>query len=176
MGRRKPDSRTAKPDRSRLERRRLIVGVLCFLWFGCIAARLYYFQVIQYVELLARAQRQQQHTIEVAPERGVIYDRQMNPLAMSLAVDSVYAVPSELTEPQDGGFCSCRRSWGWMRTNFATASRRHILLLGQAARDRCRGHTSSRVETEGHLFSARDQALLPQRESGRASHRLRGPG
>ena len=100
MGRRKPDSRTAKPDRSRLERRRLIVGVLCFLWFGCVAARLYYFQVIQYVELLARAQRQQQRTIEVAPQRGVIYDRQMNPLAMSLGVDSVFAVPSELTEPQ----------------------------------------------------------------------------
>ena len=98
MGRRKPDSRTAKPDRSRLERRRLIVGVLCFLWFGCIAARLYFLQVIQYVELLNRAQRQQQRTVEVAPQRGVIYDRQMKPLAMSLAVDSVYAVPSEFTD------------------------------------------------------------------------------
>ena len=74
--------------------------MLCFLWFGCVAARLYYFQVIQYVELLGRAQRQQQRTIEVAPQRGAIYDRQMNPLAMSLGVDSVFAVPSELTEPQ----------------------------------------------------------------------------
>ncbi|MGA2982775.1 MAG: penicillin-binding protein [Terriglobia bacterium] len=100
MGRRKPDSRTAKPDRSRLERRRLIVGVLCFLWFGCVAARLYYLQIIQYVELLSRAQRQQQRTIEVAPQRGAIYDRQVNPLAMSLGVDSVFAVPSELAEPQ----------------------------------------------------------------------------
>jgi len=100
MGRRKPGSRTAKPDRSRLGRRRLTVGVLCFVWFGCVAARLYYFQVIQYVELLARAQRQQQHTIEVAPQRGAIYDRQMNPLAMSLGVDSAFAVPSELTDPQ----------------------------------------------------------------------------
>jgi cell division protein FtsI (penicillin-binding protein 3) len=100
MGRRKPDSRTAKPDRSRLERRRLIVGVLCALWFGCVAARLYYFQVIQYVELLARAHGQQERTIEVAPQRGAIYDRQMNPLAMSLAVDSVCAVPGEIKQPQ----------------------------------------------------------------------------
>jgi cell division protein FtsI (penicillin-binding protein 3) len=76
------------------------VGVLCFLWFGGVAARLYYFQVIQYVELMGRAQRQQQRTLEVAPQRGAIYDRQMNPLAMSLGVDSIYAVPSELTEPQ----------------------------------------------------------------------------
>lgn len=100
MPRRKPDPRTAKPDRSRLERRRLIVGLICIVWFLAIFARLYYFQVIEYVDLLARAQRQQQRTIEVAPERGVIYDRQMNPLAMSLAVDSVYAVPSELTDPK----------------------------------------------------------------------------
>ena len=100
MGRRKPQSRVAKPDRSRLEGRRLMVGVICFLWFGCIAARLYYFQVIKYVDLLGRAQRQQQRTIEVAPQRGAIYDRQMNPLAMSLSVESVYAVPSELTEPK----------------------------------------------------------------------------
>jgi len=100
MGRRKPESRVAKPDRSRLEGRRLRVGVVCFLWFGCIAARLYYFQVIDYVDLLARAQRQQQRTILVAPQRGAIYDQQMNPLAMSLSVESVYAVPSELCEPK----------------------------------------------------------------------------
>jgi cell division protein FtsI (penicillin-binding protein 3) len=98
MDRRKPKSRTATLDRSRLERRRLILAVLCFLWFGCIAARLYYFQVIRYVDWLARAQRQQQRIVEVAPQRGVIYDRQMNPLAMSLAVDSIYAVPTELTD------------------------------------------------------------------------------
>jgi cell division protein FtsI (penicillin-binding protein 3) len=77
-----------------------MLGVICFVWFGCVSARLYYFQVIQYVELLSRAQRQQQHTIEVAPQRGAIFDRQMNPLAMSLGVDSVFAVPSELTQPQ----------------------------------------------------------------------------
>ena len=102
MGRRKLDSRTAMPDRSRpsADGRRQILGVLCLLWFGGVAARLYYFQVIQYVDLLAHGQRQQQRTIDVAPQRGAIYDRQMNPLAMSLGVDSIYAVPSELTEPQ----------------------------------------------------------------------------
>ncbi len=102
MARRKPESRTAKPDRSRpsAERRRLILAGICFLWFGVVVARLYYFQVINYVELLSRAQRQQQRTLEIAPQRGIIYDRQMNPLAMSLGVDSIYAVPSELAEPR----------------------------------------------------------------------------
>jgi cell division protein FtsI (penicillin-binding protein 3) len=100
MGRRRPEGRRAMSDRSRLDRRRLVIGALCFLWFACIIARLYYFQVIQYGDLLGRAQRQQQRTIEVAPQRGGIYDRQMNPLAMSMGVDSVFAVPSELSEPK----------------------------------------------------------------------------
>jgi cell division protein FtsI (penicillin-binding protein 3) len=64
-----------------------------------LIARLYDLQIVQYVDLLARAQRQQQHTVEIAPQRGTIFDRQMNPLAMSLAVDSVYAVPSEIPDP-----------------------------------------------------------------------------
>jgi cell division protein FtsI (penicillin-binding protein 3) len=38
--------------------------------------------------------------IEVAPQRGEIFDRQMNPLAMSLAVDSVFAVRSEIPDPK----------------------------------------------------------------------------
>jgi cell division protein FtsI (penicillin-binding protein 3) len=73
--------------------------VICFAWFACIIARLYYLQVIQYSDLVVRAQHQQQHTMDVAPERGVIYDRQMNPLAMSLELESVYAVPNEMSDP-----------------------------------------------------------------------------
>ncbi|MGH9451723.1 MAG: penicillin-binding protein [Terriglobia bacterium] len=64
-----------------------------------IAARLYYLQVIEYTHWLDRARGQQQRTVELAPHRGVIYDARMRPLAMSLPVDSVYAVPSHLADP-----------------------------------------------------------------------------
>jgi len=63
-----------------------------------LAVQLYHLQIIEYGDLLARAQRQQQHMIEVAPRRGEIFDRQMNPLAMSLTVDSVFADPSEIPD------------------------------------------------------------------------------
>ncbi len=76
--------------------RSLALGGVLGLWMLALIARLYHLEIIQYVELLGRAQRQQQRTVEVAPERGTIYDRQMQPLAMSLAVDSIYAVPAEL--------------------------------------------------------------------------------
>jgi cell division protein FtsI/penicillin-binding protein 2 len=76
----------------------LLAGIL-MVWMLAIILRLYDLQIIQYVHLLARADRQQQRTVEIAPKRGTIYDRNMHPLAMSLAVDSVYAVPSNIPDP-----------------------------------------------------------------------------
>jgi len=81
-------------------KRDLILGGWLVFWMFGLAAQLYHLQVIDYADFLAKAQRQQQHVIEIAPRRGEIYDRQMNPLAMSLAVDSIFADPSEMTEPK----------------------------------------------------------------------------
>ena len=74
-----------------------LAGIFLF-WVLVIILRLYDLQIIQYVQLLARADRQQQRTVEIAPKRGIIYDRKMHPLAMSLAVDSVYAVPVNIPD------------------------------------------------------------------------------
>jgi cell division protein FtsI/penicillin-binding protein 2 len=79
-------------------KRGLLLAGLFMVWVLVIVLRLYDLQIIQYVELLARADRQQQRTVEIAPKRGIIYDRKMHPLAMSLAVDSVYAVPSNIPD------------------------------------------------------------------------------
>lgn len=79
-------------------RRGVLLAGIFIVWVLAIILRLYDLQIIQYVELLARADRQQQRTVEIAPKRGVIYDRKMHPLAMSLAVDSVYAVPSNIPD------------------------------------------------------------------------------
>jgi cell division protein FtsI (penicillin-binding protein 3) len=47
-----------------------------------------------------RAQKQQQRTFEVAPRRGVLYDRNLHELAMTVQVDSIYAVPTEIADKQ----------------------------------------------------------------------------
>ena len=67
----------------------------CF-WVVALSARLTYLQVFQHKVWVDRATRQQQAGFEVAPRRGVLYDRNLRELAMTVLVDSVYAVPSEL--------------------------------------------------------------------------------
>jgi cell division protein FtsI (penicillin-binding protein 3) len=78
--------------------RLLIVAGLALLWMAAIGGRLAYLQLIRHSDYLARAQRQQQRTIEISPKRGIIYDRNRNPLAMSIQVDSAFAVPSEIAD------------------------------------------------------------------------------
>src|SRR5881398_883799 len=80
--------------------RLLIVACLTILWMTAVFGRLGYLQLFLHSEYMARAQRQQQRVIEITPKRGAIYDRNMHPLAMSIPVDSAFAVPSELGDEQ----------------------------------------------------------------------------
>jgi len=76
----------------------LIIAGVALLWITAVFGRLSYLQLFRHSEYLARAQRQQQRTIEITPKRGGIYDRNMRPLAMSIPVDSAFAVPSEIAD------------------------------------------------------------------------------
>ncbi len=67
-------------------------------WAVLIAGRLFWLQVIRHGEWEARAAQQQQRTFQVAPRRGILYDRDLHELAMTVSVDSIYAVPGEIPE------------------------------------------------------------------------------
>ena len=73
-------------------------GGLLAIWVFAICGRLAYLQIFQRDAYVQRANRQQQRKIEVSPQRGIIYDRNGQELAMSVLVDSVYAVPSEVPD------------------------------------------------------------------------------
>jgi cell division protein FtsI (penicillin-binding protein 3) len=75
----------------------IVAGAALFLTVA-IFGRLAYVQLFQHREYLARAQRQQQRIIEITPKRGAIYDRNMHTLAMSIPVDSAFAVPAEMKD------------------------------------------------------------------------------
>ncbi len=88
----KNDSGVAKP-------RLYWIGGVLLLWVCAIFARLVYLQVFAYGEFQTRAHHQQQRAFETSPIRGVVYDRNGQALAMTTAVDSFYAVSSDLPDP-----------------------------------------------------------------------------
>jgi cell division protein FtsI (penicillin-binding protein 3) len=85
-------------QQNRVHVRLLIIAGVAFLWMVAIFGRLSYLQLYRHSEYLSRALRQQQRTFEITPERGAIYDRNGQPLAMSIQVDSAFAVPSEIVD------------------------------------------------------------------------------
>src|SRR5471032_2437975 len=81
-----------------VKNRLLKFGAFLLFWAVVIVIRLAILQVLHYGEWVQRAQRQQQRTVEVSPQRGIIYDRNGQELAMTVQVDSVFAVPSEIPD------------------------------------------------------------------------------
>jgi cell division protein FtsI (penicillin-binding protein 3) len=81
----------------RLARVRLLALIL-MLWASVVVARLAELQLAQGSRYRARAQRQQERRIEVSPLRGSIFDREGRPLAVSVEVSSVYAVPDDVKD------------------------------------------------------------------------------
>jgi cell division protein FtsI (penicillin-binding protein 3) len=82
-------------------RRLAIVSGLGATWVLLIAARLYDLQVLRYEHYAGKAERQQQRVVTLDPPRGTIYDAQGRELAVSIQVDSAYAVPPEIKDPVD---------------------------------------------------------------------------
>ena len=83
-------------------RTRLLTAGLCFaLWAVGIEARLVYLQVVSHEELTARAEGQQQRSIEAHPKRGEILDRDGRILAYSVDGDAIYAVPNQISDGVD---------------------------------------------------------------------------
>ncbi len=87
----------ATPRTAANHRLYLLGGILLF-WFAVICLRLIYLQIFRYGDFQQRAEHQQQRSINVSAKRGIIYDRQGRELAMSIQVDSAFAVPTEIPD------------------------------------------------------------------------------
>ncbi|HEU5350658.1 MAG TPA: penicillin-binding transpeptidase domain-containing protein [Terracidiphilus sp.] len=91
--------RTTLPRTIPMNRSRFWLICLFFAFWACaIAARLFWLQVLDHKEYMERAERQQERTFEVAPRRGILFDRNMREMAMTVQVDSIYAVPTEIDD------------------------------------------------------------------------------
>ena len=81
-----------------VKRRAVVAAVALGLWAAGIELRLVHLQVFARAELMARAERQQRRTIAAPAKRGDILDRRGRVLATSVDADTIYAVPSEITD------------------------------------------------------------------------------
>src|SRR5664279_4426718 len=81
-------------------KRLIILGAVLLLWVVAVLGRLVYLQVVKYQFFLNLASRQTRRVMDVEPRRGTIYDRNGTELAMSIDVDSVFAVPSEIPDQE----------------------------------------------------------------------------
>jgi cell division protein FtsI (penicillin-binding protein 3) len=89
-----------KKEKSLTTRVYVLIAVMV-LWGAAIATRLFFLHVVHSADYRQRAERQQQRTLEISPRRGVIYDRNGNELAVSIKVDSVFAVPDEIADGRE---------------------------------------------------------------------------
>lgn len=82
-------------------RRTLFVAAFVVFWMAGISVRLVYLQVSSHDELVERAQRQQQESVESSPQRGPVLDRQGRELALSIDTVSVFIAPDEFSKTNE---------------------------------------------------------------------------
>ena len=88
-----------KDEREKWARVRIIfIGSVFALVFFSVLVRAFYLQILQHEELVKKADRQQQHRVELTPSRGSILDRNGTPLAESIHMDSCYAEPRRIKD------------------------------------------------------------------------------
>jgi cell division protein FtsI (penicillin-binding protein 3) len=75
-----------------------LLGAMLLLWCAAICIRLVDLQIFSYGKFVKQAEHQQQRAIPLDAKRGVIYDRAGRELAMSVLVDSAFAVPTEVKD------------------------------------------------------------------------------
>ncbi|CAH2032244.1 penicillin-binding protein [Trichlorobacter ammonificans] len=78
----------------------LMVAGLFSCAFVAVAVRTFSLQVLQHEHLVKMAERQHQRTVPLTPARGGIYDRSGASLAVSLEMDSLYAEPRRIKNPE----------------------------------------------------------------------------
>jgi cell division protein FtsI (penicillin-binding protein 3) len=89
-----------RPEWRDIVRSRLVVATVLFaIWAVAIEGRLFYLQVVQHDEMMARAARQRENTLEAPAQRGDILDRNGRVLAYSVDANSIFADPSEVEDP-----------------------------------------------------------------------------
>lgn len=89
----------ATESKERLKFRIIMIFIFFFILFVALISRAFQLQVLSGQKLRKLATRQHTTVLQLPPERGVIYDRNGEKLAISIMADSVCADPSKIIDP-----------------------------------------------------------------------------
>jgi cell division protein FtsI/penicillin-binding protein 2 len=145
-------------SRNLTDSRLYLLGAVLLLWCGAICLRLVYLQIFRYGSFEQRAQHQQQRTVEVSARRGIIYDRAGRELAMSVSVDSAFAVPTEI--PDLAGAIS-------LISRITKSDPHELLARCKAARTFCWVARKADAETASRIRALNLRGVYFQKESKR---------
>src|SRR5688572_23115081 len=81
-------------------RRLLILFASLAAWAIVVVCRLAAIQLVRHDHYVARAQRQQESTLDLNPVRGTIVDSRNRVLAESVAAESIYVDPQLIRDPK----------------------------------------------------------------------------
>ena len=148
----------SNPSRNITNTRLYLLAGILVLWCCGICLRLVYLQIFRYGSFEQRAQHQQQRTVEVSARRGIIYDRADRELAMSVSVDSAFAVPTEI--PDLAGTVS-------LISRITKADPRELLARCKAGKTFCWVARKADSETAERIRSLNLRGIYFQKESKR---------
>ncbi len=135
---------------TRVRVRLLLLGLSTSLAVAAVALRLSYLTIVAREEYESRGLVQYQRRLKLDARRGTIYDRNGRPLAESVEVDSLYAVPSAFTperaQQAAGGIARClglprrkvlgqllgEKDFAWLERKAGAAARRCVEALNVA--------------------------------------------
>jgi len=116
-------SRRSRSSWTKLSRRRsvLIFASGIFVWF-LILSRLFFIQVLKGAEYKRIALRQHQQHIKLEAKRGIIYDRNGKELVINLPVESFFAIPESVKNPDQVArvFSLSNSSYSQIKKNLRT--------------------------------------------------------
>lgn len=93
-------SSVSRADLALHHRRVMWFCILVLGWAAAVFLRLVDLQVVQRGKFEALARSQQERTVQVRASRGFIFDHRGRELAISVPVDSVFATPVEISDPE----------------------------------------------------------------------------
>ncbi|MCD7769317.1 MAG: hypothetical protein LUH36_04270, partial [Oscillospiraceae bacterium] len=96
MSKKRKAKEPKSPNRMMLRRTLFLLIVCGIVAFIVLGVRLYIIQIVHHDEYEAAAVEQQLRETTVSAQRGTIYDRNMNILAMSASTSNIYISPAEI--------------------------------------------------------------------------------